>query len=445
MKASRYNFFFPYEPDDSRLIAYNSLSNALAIIDKIKHNELQQYIDSGIEISDIELVNNLKAGGFLISAERNELDVIKLRMLKSRYNTNALGLTIVPTADCCFRCLYCYEKDVIKPIYMTPEVEDAIVNLAESYIRVITSFRVNWYGGEPLMNIGSVERLSRRLMEMCERHNVAYHADMVTNGYLLTREIAQLLVELKVSSLQITLDGCEDVHNERRPHTDGSGTFSVILSNLIASKDILPDVSLRINVDKSNITAGGDISKIIDEHGLKGKVQPYLGRVMDEKHENASCFDSCGFSREEFKYFSEFTDTDMYMRHYPIAMKNYCGADYLNSYVIGADGKLYKCWLDIGDDARCTGSLIDGVDANESLYMSYLLNDPTVDEDCNECKLLPVCMGGCPHKRIIKNEGTCSTFKFVLADLLKVITRNLKLQKDLGSGVGCDCADCGCE
>jgi len=33
MKASKYNFFFPYESDPSKIIAYNSLTNSLALME----------------------------------------------------------------------------------------------------------------------------------------------------------------------------------------------------------------------------------------------------------------------------------------------------------------------------------------------------------------------------------------------------------------------------
>jgi len=434
VKTSKYNFFLPYEADENKLIAYNSFSNALALMDKSKHGKLHQFTENGTAIDDEELIGQLKQGRFLID-EDNELEHLRLRMLKSRYNTGFLGLTIAPTADCQFRCPYCYEKDAIKPDYMTEEVEEAIIKFAEGHMKTIGALSISWYGGEPLMNLESIKRLSDKFITMCEENDVNYNASMVTNGYLLTRETVQLLNELKIMSLQVTLDGCEEVHNKRRPHVDGSGTFSTIINNLTESKDILPRVSLRINVDKENVDAINQVREILEERGLLEKVKPYLGQVTVEEDspEKSSCFDTCGFSKETFNYFRQNSTDETYMNHYPRTVRNVCGADCANAHVITADGRLYKCWKDVGNHSRCVGSLVEKVKADESVYLNYMLYDPTVDSNCSECKLLPVCMGGCPVKRL-ETEEKCSIYKYALDDFLGVIAKRLKLQKDLKFG-----------
>ena len=429
MKASRYNHFFPYEADDSKLIAYNAFSNALALIDRDKYEMFMGFVEGGTAIEDEELVGQLKAGCFLIDDDCNELDLLRFRMLKSRYSTRSLGLTITPTADCNFRCQYCYEKDVIKPDYMTPEIEEAIIKLAESHMNTIASLHVSWYGGEPLMAFDVIERLSRKLIALCEENNVKYSASMVTNGYLLTKDIAQLLTELQINHVQITLDGSEEVHNQRRPHADGTGTFNSIINNLVECKDVMPPISLRINIDKNNADAGGDVTNHLAAKGLRDKVRPYLGMVTAEKYEKSSCFNSCDFSKEEFAFFNDFSNADTLMSRYPIATRNYCGADSLNSYVIGADGRLYRCWHEVGNHSRCVGGLVGAVNANENVNLGYLLNDPTTDSTCSECNLLPVCMGGCPYKREACEGDVCSIYKFALNDFMGVIAQKLKLQK----------------
>jgi len=433
MKPSNYNFFFPYEANEDKVIAYNSYSNALALMDKPKYEVFQQFVDKGITIDDDEFVKQLAAGNFIIEDDCNELDRIRLRMLQSRFSTSYLSLTIAPTADCNFRCPYCYEKDVIKPEYMTQETEDAIVKFVEARIKTIGALSIMWYEGEPLMNIGAIERLSRKFINLCAENNTTYSASMITNGYFLNRNTAQLLTELKIASLQITLDGGEETHNKRRPLANGMGTFDTILSNLVDCEDVMPRVSLRINIDKNNVHSGKEVTGLLREKGLLDKVTPYLGKIMIEGDsvEKASCFDSCGFSKEEFAYYDKFTANDMYMNRYPRQIRNYCGADSQNSYVIAADGKMYKCWHEIGDHTKCVGSVVDNVSGNENVRMRYLLFDPTTFGECSKCNLLPVCMGGCPYYKDDADRDVCSTYKFVLDNFLGVIAGKLKQQKGL--------------
>lgn len=431
MKPSAYNFFFPYEHDKNKLIAYNSFSNALVLMDKDKHEIFRDFCNDGTPISDEEFIGQLEKGRFLIEDDCNELDLLRFRMLKSRYNNNYLSLTIAPTADCNFRCPYCYEKDVISPDYMTKEVEDAVIKLVESQVKTISSLFVNWYGGEPLMNVSTIERLSERFIELCKENGIDYRANIVTNGYLLTEEICKLFNRLKIISMQITLDGSKEIHDVRRPLVAGGGTFDTIVGNLLDYKDILPSyVNLRINIDRENADSGRDVVEFLKDNGLLGKVRPYLGQLFsNDVYEQKKCFDTCDFSEEEFDFYSEaiVKNNYNYMNRYPRPVSNFCVADTLNDHVVGADGNMYKCWKDIGDNEKCIGSLIEDKKYNDNLFLNYMLYDATSSEKCSECNLLPICMGGCPYVRLEeKNSEGCPRYKFILDSYLRVIAKKIE-------------------
>ncbi len=207
MKASYYNFFYPYESDKDKFIAYNSLSNALALIEKDKYEVFMEFCKHNKTIEDLDLINDLKKGFFLLDDHVNEKHLIRFRMLQNRFSTSSFGLTIAPTSDCNFRCIYCYEKDVIKPAYMSADVQDRIVELLQNNLSTISRFSVSWYGGEPLLALDVIESLSARFIELCEKKEVAYGAGIITNGYLLNRDTIQLLNKLKVNFIQVTIDG----------------------------------------------------------------------------------------------------------------------------------------------------------------------------------------------------------------------------------------------
>ena len=431
MKASNYNFFFPYKEDNSKLIAYNSFSNALALMDRQQHSIFKNYCDNSIEIEDEEFFQNLKSNGFLIGDSFNEKDMLRLRLLSSRYSTKYLGLTIAPTADCNFRCPYCYEKDALCPLYMGEEVQDKIIELVKQQANNLSFLSITWYGGEPLLALNTIKKLSKEFLTICEEYNIKYSANIVTNGYLLTRKNIETLNELKITSMQVTLDGSKEIHNNMRPLANGLGTFDIILDNLTSNIDILPMTSIRVNVDKNNITSAKEVIELLREKELLDKLKPYLGRITPDNgtYDCSRCFDVCGFSNEEFSYYKEvFGEDDNFLIRYPSPVSNVCTADCMNSFIISADGKLYKCWVDIGNDDKVTGSLLDVVNSNTDLYLQYLLHDPTLDEKCINCKLLPICMGGCPYKRV-RNEETCTTYKYMLKDYISHISEKIKLNK----------------
>ena len=430
MKPSNYNFFFPYEADDDKVIAYNSFSNALALMEKDKHIIFDRFCKNGDAIEDEEFIGQLKMGSFLIDDDVNELERLRFRMLSSRYNTDYLSLTIAPTADCNFRCSYCYEKDVIKPDYMTEEVQNAIIAMVQNRAKTISHLHVTWYGGEPLMSIDAIENLSKEFIDICDENNITYNANIITNGYLLTEDNVKMLNNLKVTSMQVTIDGGREVHDVRRPFVDGSGTFDTIIQNLIDNKGILPPIGLRINIDKDNLSSAKEMHKILIDNELTEKVNIHLGKVVkgNEDYDELKCFNTCDFSREEFSYYTEL-GLD-FMWRYPRSVSNVCAADSINSHIIGADGRLYKCWADIGNHERCVGSLKNDAKANDGVFLNYILFDPTVDNMCSKCNLLPVCMGGCPYKRLNNEGDKCSVYMFVLEDYLAKIAYKMKIDVD---------------
>lgn len=128
------------------------------------------------------------------------------------------------------------------------------------------------------MAIGTIERLSKRFLEVCEKNNVTYSAGIVTNGYLLTPENWETLKCAQISHLQVTIDGGEKTHNKRRFLEGGGSTYQTIMENLESIKDEHIPVSLRINVDKTNINETAELLDDLAARDLLKAVVPYLGK-----------------------------------------------------------------------------------------------------------------------------------------------------------------------
>ena len=69
------------------------------------------------------------------------------------------------------------------------------------------SWLLHWYGGEPLLAISPIERLTKKFKKICKRFNIEYSASIITNGYLLTEDVCNKLLDLDITDAQITLDG----------------------------------------------------------------------------------------------------------------------------------------------------------------------------------------------------------------------------------------------
>lgn len=431
MKQSNYNYF--YSTKDG-VLAYNARTNALAHMTEDEVKEAGKII-RGEECGDPKFLDELRFGGFFVEDSVNELEVIRHDMYASRFATSQLTLTIAPTMDCNFRCPYCYEKDVLQHKSMSEETADKIVEYVKAKAAGLTHFHVSWYGGEPLLEYQRILELSDRFIDICGKNEVEYSVSMVTNGYLLTEERLRQLMEHKVNSIQITLDGVKETHDNRRYLKNHGGTFDKIMSNLRSfeklskeCKDFSP-IAIRINVDRSNKTEAFELLRLLAERPLGGYIVPYVAGVYTPSDIN---YEETLSKSEYSELNSEFKDeckrlgfSVSYLADYPWKVNSSCCCDRINTAVIDADGNLYKCWEEIGDKNACVGQI--GLAETYNLpqsYYNYLLSDPTSSDQCRDCRILPVCMdGGCPARRLRDKRSDCNYF---LTDFHKKIRKSIQ-------------------
>jgi len=299
VKASKYNFVFPYDGD--YYVIYNSRTNAFALLNRDEYNGFMGFTQRGEPIADSSFCRELEKTLFIINDELDELNLVWFKLMATRFNTSRLALAIAPTSNCNFRCTYCFERERLAPVTMSDDTQDALIDFLRTYIGSIKQLHITWYGGEPLMALDVVEALTKRFLLLCTEHNIDYRAAMVTNGYLLSPNVVKRLHPLMLSSIQVTVDGPPKTHDERRFLLGGKPTFQRILSNLCESRDSMPClVSLRVNIDKNNTSEIDDLISILKEHNLSHTVRPYLGMV----HEMGTSYDrydrACCCSVDEF-------------------------------------------------------------------------------------------------------------------------------------------------
>lgn len=130
MRESNYNFFIKNE-ENNGVIAYNSFTSAMAMMNNEEFERFNSSKENDFDSCDEETIKLLKNNGYIIEDDYKELDTIECDFLNAKYSNNFMVLTIAPTEDCNFRCIYCYEKNSIKPKYMDIKTADNVV----SYIK----------------------------------------------------------------------------------------------------------------------------------------------------------------------------------------------------------------------------------------------------------------------------------------------------------------------
>ena len=115
---------------------------------------------------------------------------------------------------------------------------------------------------------------------------------------------------------------------------------------------MLPVVSLRINIDKENLTAGEGVYNFLRDNSMLENVHPYYGMITNDTgtHNDAKCLNNCDFTEISYDYNYAKNTNNEHPVQYPIKKSSFCGADSLWSYVVDAEGWLYKCYCEIGDE-----------------------------------------------------------------------------------------------
>jgi uncharacterized protein len=249
MKSSRYNRFVTAE--DGAVIAFNAMSGALGTLmpeqQAMAENILrcpEEYLFDSEEKQ--KLKQDLETGGFLLEDSVDEFNLLRVRSRMERFQTSTSGITIALTSKCNFRCPYCFE-DVANGQTAHGEVLEAISQFVEAKIAAgLRTLHVTWFGGEPLLTINAVEDLARKFSDRCDEVGCKYTSSAITNGYLLTREMAERLKAARVGSVQVTIDGPEQNHDQRRFLAGGGSSFRRIIDNINHCWDVIP-IGIRVN------------------------------------------------------------------------------------------------------------------------------------------------------------------------------------------------------
>lgn len=162
---------------------------------------------------------------------------------------NITQLVLTVTNNCNFRCSYCnlsdayqYTRNRTKDV-MSIETGTKALDMFFGYIRPVADripgkiVAVTFFGGEPLMNLGLIKPLVEYAKDHCP---TGLLLNLTTNGYLLTNEIGDYLVDNNIK-IAVSLDGTKQNHDRNRILSNGSGTFDVVYDNIRAFMKRHPD------------------------------------------------------------------------------------------------------------------------------------------------------------------------------------------------------------
>lgn len=418
LDTSQYTHLFCKGPHK---FIYNTTNNFFAELPDELYDIIQNKDFYKLENDDI---NELKSKGILIDSV-NKYDYYndeKIRFLASAYDKESLGLVLVPSTACNFACPYCFEEKK-NPKIISEEIETEIIKFIKGH-KAAKTISLTWYGGEPLLAFKQIKRLYQKINNINGKKIVDH--SIITNGYLIDDEIIEFFKSSNISSIQITLDGKKERHNSTRfLKSDKSGTYDIVKDNIIKTAQSLPNcnISIRVNINKENMQDFISLNHEFESLHLKN-LNCYPGIIRESTPDQKHMSNRCINGDELGKFLNSIKDKGCNHNIYPTTGAKGCMINRLNSYIIGPEGEIYKCWNDVSNEDKIVGYITQKELTNKPLFYRYL-NDttPFSDEKCKDCKLFPVCSGGCGHYRY-KNlyEGGCFNICHEYQDLTDLET-----------------------
>lgn len=373
----------------------------------------------------------LHAQGYLteLSPEEEETFFAQLAVkLHQRALRQAPSYIFMPTYDCNLRCSYCYQdhmrsdcsfKHLLRSMRrpMIDRIFAAMPRIEEHHgldPKASRRRNIGFFGGEPLLaaNRPAIEYILGKAFEMGEADFWA-----VTNGTELDA-YRDLLGPAGIAHLQITLDGPPEKHDARRVYADGSGSYERIARNITMALELGVGVSIRLNVDRTNLA---DLPALAEEFVARGWAgHPGFGaytspvRAGNGKTDAGTTLSSWELDRsltamrEEHPSLIVLARPDEGMRAkvrrifdnprniLPSLRPSFCGA-HDRMYIFDPFGDIYACWERTGDpDVRIGHVTLEG-DVELRDDQMHAWHDRTVASNpvCRRCRFALHCGGGC--------------------------------------------------
>lgn len=318
----------------------------------LSHEEAAAMLEGG------DVRDELVARWYLVPQDFDEYgfaqQVRKVARLLVREGKGITGFVIFTTLHCNARCPYCYERG--RP---QRSMTDQIAHDVAAFIMRQcegNDVRLNWFGGEPLVNRRAIDIIVDDLTAA----GIGITSQMTSNGYLFDEGLVRHAREVwKLGSVQITLDGTEDVYNRTKAYVGIEGSaYERVLANIDLLVDAGMKVSIRLNMSVENAQDLWQLSDELAERFVgKEGVHAYVAPVRDYTSDGCVLADS-GQALAAYAALQQHLDEigigslDQPKNKHA---ENHCMADNDRWLTVLPDGRLGKCEHE--SEERLVGSI----------------------------------------------------------------------------------------
>lgn len=345
-----------------------------------------------------------------------------------------IQLFFIPSYHCNFSCSYCYQSGYNKNgLLLQQEVTDAFFSFITTRFMGRRKY-VTLFGGEPLLNDKAHRSAIAYFLKQCAA--VKLPLSVVTNGYYL-EEYIEVLKQPEIKEIQVTLDGTESMHNNRRHLKSGTGTFKKIVNGIDKALDAGIPVNLRMVIDRENISELPQIARFAKEKGWT--TLPHFKTQLGRNYELHYCQD--GRQRlmtrvEMWEAVHELIDQypellDFHKPAFSVSRFLYENGELpaplfdscpgcKTEWAFDFTGRIYACTATAGKTEESIGTFYPSVTLDNKAISMWQNRDVLSIPECSGCNLQLACGGGCASVALNKNGNINSPDCRPVNELLEI-------------------------
>ena len=407
----------PYKENET--IIFNPLYGSLG---KLEDDVLERFNNDTLTEEE---KNEMFERHIFIKDDFDEITKINQGRVHGINNPNRKVFRIWTTSGCNARCYYCFEKGVaVKTMDTVTMIQ--VAKYVCDRIEKGNEIKLEWFGGEPLLNIKAIETISEIVMDKCKELDAQYISSIITNGSLVDNTTVDLFKRYNIKRAQITLDGYRSIYNESKNYVNKElHNFDNVIDSIRLLSDNGIRVSVRLNYDNKNYESLSElIDYLQDNFGdnklVKTYVYPLWSAVKDGEFTTEAFADN-----NYIKLIDKLVNYGQMDPERVIGLRRkvtQCAARNINSVAILPDGSISKCSETF---TQVIGNITDGI-TDTKTYNEWTSGE--LHEECKTCKYLPVCNDGCMSARYT-NMDSCMPTKDIFDDIVRWYVNYLDTHK----------------
>ena len=319
---------------------------------------------------------------------------------------------------CNLKCGYCWFRnhDQSSPIVMSYNVVERVIS--EASLLDQPSYTFVWLGGEPLLAgvdfFHHIDDCQKQFLKGKKIRN-----RIQTNALSLDDRWINFLL-YSTFKIGISIDGPKDIHDHYRIDADGKGSFGRVYENLKKCQAAGIKFGAIATITNVGVQQPERIFDFFVDNGIKGFGLNFVYEVEQEKPLpfSVTVDHYAEFMIRIFDMWMEADDANLRIREIDnflvglfggrprgCMFNGSCG----NFFSVGINGEIFPC--ERLPEQTLFGNLID-TSLQSCLaspeYHQHKKEVGTLPAQCNNCRWLNACRGGCTHYRNNGNPIFCS-------------------------------------